>query len=60
MKFITLDCTLSIVEHYKQGQSLPDGMEKARAIAARAVYEYIEVYKDYCCAISSDGTVSII
>lgn len=56
----TLDCTLSIVEHYKQGQSLPDGMEKARAIAARAVYEYIEVYKDYCCAISSDGTVSII
>lgn len=56
----TLDCTLSIVEHYKQGQSLPDGMEKARAIAARAVYEYIEVYKDYCCAISSNGTVSII
>ena len=57
----TLNFTLSsIIEHYKKGQTLPDGMEKARAMAARGVYEYIEVYTDYCCAISSDGTVSII
>ena len=35
-------------------------MEKARAMAARGVYEYIEVYTDYCCAVSSDGTVSMI
>ena len=57
----TLNFALSsIIEHYKKGQTLPDGMEKARGIAARGVYEYIEVYKDYCCAVSSDGTVSII
>jgi len=55
-----LDCTLSIVEHYKQGQTLPNSMEKARALAARDMYQYIEVYTDHCCAISSDGTVSII
>ena len=57
----TLNFTLSsIIEHYKKGQTLPDGMEKARAMAARGIYEYIEVYTDYCCAVSSDGTVSII
>lgn len=57
----TLNFTLSsIIEHYKRGQTLPDGMEKARGIAVRGMYEYIEVYKDYCCAVSSDGTVSII
>ncbi|EHI79099.1 hypothetical protein HMPREF9093_00641, partial [Fusobacterium sp. oral taxon 370 str. F0437] len=55
-----VQCTLSIVEHYKQGQTLPNGMEKARTLAARDMYEYIEVYTDHCCAISSDGTVSII
>ena len=57
----TLNFTLSsIIEHYKRGQTLPDGMEKARGIAVRGMYEYIEVYKDYCCAVSSDGTVSMI
>ena len=57
----TLNFTLSsIIEHYKRGQTLPEGMEKARAMAVRDMYEYIEVYKDYCCAVSSDGTVSII
>ena len=57
----TLNFTLSsIIEHYKRGQTLPEGMEKARAMAIRGMYEYIEVYKDYCCAVSSDGTVSII
>ena len=56
----TLSFSFSIIEHYKKGQTLPDGMEKARAMAARGVYEYIEVYTDYCCAVSSDGTVSMI
>ena len=57
----TLNFTLSsIIEHYKRGEMLPEGMEKARAMAVRGMYEYIEVYKDYCCAVSSDGTVSII
>ena len=57
----TLNFTLSsIIEHYKRGEMLPEGMEKARAMVVRGMYEYIEVYKDYCCAVSSDGTVSMI
>lgn len=57
----TLNFTLSsIIEHYKKGQNLPKGMEKARAMVSRGMYEYIEVYTDSCCAISSDGSVSII
>ena len=56
----TVDFTHTIIKHYKQGEVLPDGMEKARAIAARNIYMYIEVYTDHCCAISADGTVSII
>lgn len=56
----TVDFSHSIIKHYKQGEVLPDGMEKARAIAARNIYMYIEVYTDHCCAISADGTVSII
>ena len=56
----TVDFTHTIIKHYKQGETLPDGMEKARAMAARGIYEYIEVYTDYCCAVSSDGTVSMI
>ena len=56
----TVDFTHTIIKHYKQGEVLPDGMEKARAIAARNIYMYIEVYTDHCCAISADGIVSII
>lgn len=56
----TLDITESIVEHYKRGQILPDGLEKARSIAMRGGYELIEVYLDCCRAISSNGTVSVI
>ena len=34
----TLNFTLSsIIEHYKRGQTLPDGMEKARGIAVRGI-----------------------
>ena len=34
----TLNFTLSsIIEHYKRGQTLPDGMEKARGIAVRSI-----------------------
>ncbi|MBF1215285.1 MAG: hypothetical protein HXM17_10350, partial [Fusobacterium periodonticum] len=39
----TVDFTHTIIKHYKQGETLPDGMEKARAIAARNIYMYIEV-----------------
>ena len=56
----TLDITGVIIEHYKAGKALPGGMEKARAIAIRGGYEFIEVYFDCCRAVSSNGTVSVI
>lgn len=56
----TLDVTGGIIEHYKAGNPLPGGMEKARSIAIRGGYDFIEVYVDCCRAISSNGTVSVI
>lgn len=55
-----LDAANQIVEHYKAGQPLPYGLEKARSIALRGGYDVIEVYTDCCRAIRSDGTVSVI
>lgn len=56
----TLDLTLQVDNHYKSGQVLPDGLEKARSIALHGGYEFIEVYLDCCRAISADGSVSVI
>lgn len=56
----TLDITGQIIEHYKGGQILPGGLEKARSIAMRGGYDFIEVYVDCCRAISSNGSVSVI
>ena len=56
----TLDIAGGIIEHYKSGQTLPNGMEKARSLAMRGGYDFIEVYVDCCRAVSSNGTVSVI
>lgn len=56
----TLDIAGGIIEHYKSGQTLPNGMEKARCIAMRGGYDFIEVYVDCCRAISANGAVSVI
>ena len=56
----TLDITGGIIEHYKSGQTLPNGLEKARSIAIHGGYDFIEVYVDCCRAVSSNGTVSVI
>ncbi len=56
----TLDMTGQIIEHYKSGQTLPGGLEKARSIALRGGYDFIEVYVDCCRCISSTGAVSVI
>ena len=56
----TLDITGRIIEHYQRGQALPGGLEKARSIAMRGGYDFIEVYIDCCRAISSNGAVSVI
>lgn len=56
----TLDLSGQIIEHYKSGQPLPNGMEKARSIAMRGGYDFIEVYVDCCRAISANGSVAVI
>lgn len=56
----TLDMTGNIIEHYKTGQPLPGGLEKARSIALRGGYDFIEVYVDCCRAVSASGRVSVI
>lgn len=56
----SLDIAGGIVEHFRQGEPMPDGMEKARSIAMRGGYAFIEVYADCCRAVSFNGTVSVI
>ena len=56
----TLDITGQIIEHYKRGHILPGGLEKARSIAMRGGYEFIEVYVDCCRAVSANGSVAVI
>lgn len=56
----TLDLSGQIIDHYKSGETLPSGLEKARSIAIRGGYEFVEVYTDCCRAISSNGTVAVI
>ena len=56
----TLDLSNQIIEHYESRHPLPGSMEKARSIAIRGGYEFIEVYVDCCRAISANGSVSVI
>lgn len=56
----SLSYSLQIVDHYKTSELLPDGMEKARVLAAFGDYAFIEVYTDCCRAVASDGSVSVI
>ena len=56
----TLDMIGKIITHYKSGELIPGGMEKARGIAIHGGYDYIEVYSDCLRAINSDGTVAVI
>lgn len=56
----TLDLTGEIITHYKAGHPMPGGLEKARTLAVRGGYAFVEVYTDCCRAISSNGTVAEI
>ena len=56
----TLDLVGEIIEHYKRGETLPGGFDKAKSIALHGGYDFIEVYTDCCRAISSNGSVSVI
>ena len=56
----TIDLSGGIIEHYKRGQILPNGMEKARTLAMSGSYQFIEVYTNCLRAVSSNGSVSVI
>jgi len=56
----TLDLVGEIIDHYKRGEILPGGLDKAKSIALHGGYDFIEVYTDCCRAISSNGSVSVI
>lgn len=56
----TLSIALDIVEHYKRGEALPDGMEKGRSLAIHPGYAFIEIYTDSMCAVDKSGNVSMI
>ncbi|ACX62608.1 hypothetical protein GYMC10_0302 [Paenibacillus sp. Y412MC10] len=56
----SLDARLQIIDHYKRGEILPNGMEKARRLAMHPGYVYIEVYMNMICAVSQSGEVSMI
>lgn len=56
----TIDMTGEIIEHYQKGQVLPGGMEKARNLALRGGYEFIEVYIDCCRCIGAGGNVAVV
>lgn len=56
----SLDLQGDIIEHYKSGEALPNGLEQARGIAMRGGYSFIEVYSDCFRAVSASGTVSVI
>lgn len=56
----TLDTQLQIVEHYKLGSVLPNGMEKARVLAMNPNYEFIEVFTSYICAVTRTGQISMV
>lgn len=55
-----LDFKGDIIDHYKKGQPLPNGLEKARGIAQFGNYAFIEVYETCCRAVSANGDVSVI
>lgn len=56
----SLNLSGGIVEHYKKGEIMPNGLEKARNLAQNKAYEFIEVYKNSLHAIDSSGNVSVI
>lgn len=49
-----------ILQHFRKGNSLPGKLEQARSLAMSEMYAFIEVYEDCMCAVSENGTVSVI
>lgn len=56
----TLDCTGSIIQHYKTFEALPTLLEKARSLALHPQYAFIEVYSSRLIAVSASGQTALI
>lgn len=56
----TLEATGGIIQHFKGGESLPQGMERARSLARSGHYAFIEVYTDKLIAVGVNGQTAII
>jgi hypothetical protein len=54
------DASGGIIKHFKCGEAMPGGLEKARSLAAGGHYEFVEVYFDCLRAIGPGGEVSVI
>ena len=54
-----VDIAGHIIQHFKRGEAMPGGMERARALAASGRYAVIEVFSDRLVAIANDGTTSV-
>lgn len=49
-----------IIHHYKRGEPMPGVLERARGLAMRSEYEFIEVYNETLRPVRKDGTVTVI
>lgn len=56
----TLECSGSIIRHYKTGEALPHLMERARSLAQHPGYAFIEVYSTKLITVSASGQTAII
>ena len=56
----SINMTGGIIHHFQKNESMPPELAKARALAARGTYEFIEVYHDCLRCVSADGTVAVI
>lgn len=56
----TLSLAGGIIHHFHKGESMDPDLARARALAARGTYEFIEVYHDCCRCISANGSVAIV
>ncbi len=55
----TLDIVGCIVTHFKRGEPMPGGLEKARTIGVNPDYAFVEVYASSVRAVRADGSVTV-
>lgn len=56
----TIDLAGGILYHFKKGEGMPDGFEKARSLLMFGSYRLIEIYTTCYCAIDDNGFVAVI